>query len=90
MKHVEVDGDANGVLNVADVVIYGSFLEEPSFPETLKKAMLYGKPIVAPNLTMIRKYVCFSLLLPFYGFSQNFSRTATYIDNCMCGRWESK
>lgn len=59
MKHLAVDGDAGSVLSAADLVIYGSFLEEQSFPEILMKAMCIGKPIVAPDLSMIRKYVCF-------------------------------
>ncbi|KAL0426071.1 UNVERIFIED_CONTAM: hypothetical protein Sradi_1141900 [Sesamum radiatum] len=56
IKHVAVD-DANTVLSTADLVIYGSFLEEHAFPETLLKAMCFGKPIIAPDLPMIRKYV---------------------------------
>ncbi|XP_039011965.1 uncharacterized protein LOC120141095 isoform X2 [Hibiscus syriacus] len=57
VKHVAVDGEVDSVLSVTDLVIYGSFLEEPSFPEILIKAMSYGKPIVAPDLSNIRKYV---------------------------------
>ncbi|KAK9279941.1 hypothetical protein L1049_013625 [Liquidambar formosana] len=57
VKHIAVNGDADSVLSVADIVIYGSFLEEQSFPDILIKAMCFGKPIVAPDLSMIRKYV---------------------------------
>ncbi|XP_068330544.1 uncharacterized protein [Pyrus communis] len=57
VKHVAVDMDADSVLNISDVVIYGSFLEEQSFPDILIKAMCLEKPIVAPDLSMIRKYV---------------------------------
>ncbi|MFQ6633389.1 hypothetical protein Gotur_011612, partial [Gossypium turneri] len=57
VKHVAVHGDVDGVLSMTDLVIYGSFLEEPSFPEILIKAMSHGKPIVAPDLSNIRKYV---------------------------------
>ncbi|KAL0397960.1 UNVERIFIED_CONTAM: hypothetical protein Scaly_0244400 [Sesamum calycinum] len=56
IKHVAVD-DADTVLSTADLVIYGSFLEEHTFPDTLLKAMCFGKPIIAPDLPMIRKYV---------------------------------
>ncbi|KAL0379450.1 UNVERIFIED_CONTAM: hypothetical protein Sangu_0009300 [Sesamum angustifolium] len=56
IKHVAVD-DADAVLSTADLVIYGSFLEEHTFPDTLLKAMCFGKPIIAPDLPMIRKYV---------------------------------
>ncbi|KAE8721467.1 rRNA-processing protein FCF1-like protein [Hibiscus syriacus] len=57
VKHVAVDGDVDSVLSVTDLVIYGSFLEEPSFPEILIKAMSHGKPILAPDLSNIRKYI---------------------------------
>ncbi|XP_022757484.1 uncharacterized protein LOC111304797 [Durio zibethinus] len=57
VKHVAVDADVDSVLSMTDLVIYGSFLEEPSFPELLIKAMSLGKPIIAPDLSHIRKYV---------------------------------
>ncbi|KAM2647592.1 hypothetical protein TB1_000820 [Malus domestica] len=57
VKHVAVDMDADNVLSMSDVVIYGSFLEEQSFPDILVKAMCLEKPIVAPDLSMIRKHV---------------------------------
>lgn len=59
VKHIAVEGDVDGILNMADVVIYGSLREEQSFPEILVKAMCLGKPIIAPDLSNIRKYVCF-------------------------------
>ncbi|GKU96742.1 hypothetical protein SLEP1_g9944 [Rubroshorea leprosula] len=57
VKHVAFDGDVDGVLSMASLVIHGSFLEEPSFPEILTKAMSLGKPIIAPDLPSIRKHV---------------------------------
>lgn len=57
MKHVAADEDINNVLSTVDIVIYGSFLEELSFPSILQKAMLLRKPVIAPDLLMIRKYV---------------------------------
>ncbi|KAF3439932.1 hypothetical protein FNV43_RR18210 [Rhamnella rubrinervis] len=57
VKHVSIDADADSVITTSDVVVYGSFLEEQSFPDILIKAMCLGKPIIAPNLSMIRKYV---------------------------------
>ncbi|KAJ9171458.1 hypothetical protein P3X46_014825 [Hevea brasiliensis] len=57
VKHIAIDGDEGSVLNAADIVVYGSFHEEQSFPEILIKAMCIGKPIIAPDLHMIRKYV---------------------------------
>ena len=63
VKHIAIDGDVGSFLNAADIVIYGSFHEEQSFPEILMKAMCIGKPIIAPDLSLIRKYVCFRLLI---------------------------
>ncbi|KAK4793611.1 hypothetical protein SAY86_024046 [Trapa natans] len=57
VEHKAVDDDANRFLRLADLVIYGSFLEEKTFPEILIKAMCFGKPVMAPNLSMISKYV---------------------------------
>lgn len=57
MKHASIDEDADSILSVSDLVIYGSFLEEQSFPDILVKAMCFGKPIIAPDLAMIRKYI---------------------------------
>ncbi|XP_047319533.1 uncharacterized protein LOC124923611 [Impatiens glandulifera] len=57
VKHVPDDEDSDRLLNLANLVIYGSFLEEQSFPEILIKAMYMGKPIIAPDLPMISKYV---------------------------------
>ncbi|KAF7139562.1 hypothetical protein RHSIM_Rhsim07G0008900 [Rhododendron simsii] len=56
VRHV-VDEDADSVLSVTDLVIYGSFLEEQVFPDILVKAMCHEKPIIAPNLSVIHKYV---------------------------------
>lgn len=58
VKHADRDANADDVLRIADLVIYGSFLEEQSFPDILIKAMTYEKLIIAPNLSMIQKYVC--------------------------------
>ncbi|TKY64007.1 biosynthetic process [Spatholobus suberectus] len=57
IEHIAGALNADSVLGTADVVIYGSFLEELSFPEILIKAMSFEKPIIAPNVPMIRKYV---------------------------------
>ncbi|XP_043812636.1 uncharacterized protein LOC110615186 isoform X3 [Manihot esculenta] len=57
VKHIAIDRDADNELNAADIVVYGSFHEEQSFPEILLKAMCIGKPIIAPDLYMIRKHV---------------------------------
>ncbi|OIW02014.1 hypothetical protein TanjilG_11607 [Lupinus angustifolius] len=57
IEHIAGDLNTNSVLATADVVIYGSLLEEQSFPDILTKAMCFEKPIVAPDIPMIRKYV---------------------------------
>nr|GMC89454.1 Phosphatidyl-myo-inositol mannosyltransferase [Ipomoea batatas] len=48
--------DAERILRLSDIVIYASVHEEQSFPYTLLKAMLFGKPIVAPDLLIIKKH----------------------------------
>lgn len=68
VKHVTFDGDTGSVLNAADIVVYGSFHEEQSFPEILMKAMCIGKLIIAPDLSMIRKFVCFYSYDTFCGY----------------------
>ncbi|XP_010522929.1 PREDICTED: uncharacterized protein LOC104801379 [Tarenaya hassleriana] len=57
VKHISIDRNVDEILGASDLVLYGSFLEEPSLPEILMKAMSLGKPIVAPDLPNIRKYV---------------------------------
>ncbi|XP_019194793.1 PREDICTED: uncharacterized protein LOC109188619 [Ipomoea nil] len=49
--------DAERILKLSDIVIYASVREQQSFPYTLLKAMLFGKPIVAPDLSIIKKHV---------------------------------
>ncbi|KAL9999469.1 putative glycosyl transferase, family 1 [Helianthus debilis subsp. tardiflorus] len=56
VKHVAIDEDSV-VLGITDLVIYGSFLEELSFPDVLIKAMCLEKPIIAPDLSVIKKHV---------------------------------
>ncbi|WZZ11737.1 hypothetical protein YC2023_104826 [Brassica napus] len=68
VKHVSVVGNVDKILESSDLVIYGSFLVEQSFPEILMKAMALGKPIVAPDLLNIKKHVYFLFLCSFlYG-----------------------
>ncbi|MED6133322.1 hypothetical protein PIB30_027355 [Stylosanthes scabra] len=57
IEHITGDSNVDSVLGMSDVVVYGSFLEEQSFPEILVKAMCFEKPIIAPDIPMIRKYV---------------------------------
>ncbi|XP_020098703.1 uncharacterized protein LOC109717365 [Ananas comosus] len=57
ISQITDDEGMNNFLGIADLVIYGSFLEEQSFPTILMQAMSLGKLIVAPDLSMIKKYV---------------------------------
>ncbi|XP_072994468.1 uncharacterized protein [Typha latifolia] len=57
VEHTTVDEDMISFLSIADLVIYGSFLEEQAFPSVLTQAMSLGKLVIAPDLGMIRKYV---------------------------------
>lgn len=57
VKHVATDQNIDTVISRAELVVYGSFLEEHSFPGILLKAMCFEKPIVAPDLQGTRKYV---------------------------------
>lgn len=69
MQQIGVDGDFSSFLHSADLVVYGSFLEEQSFPPILVQAMCLGKIIIAPDLAMITNYVCvifFRFFSPFY------------------------
>ena len=57
MQLIARDADEINFLGIANLVIYGSFLEEQSFPSVLLQAMNLGKLVVAPDLDMIKKYV---------------------------------
>ncbi|CAN6443902.1 unnamed protein product [Victoria cruziana] len=57
VQHFGSDEDVSSLLSISDVVIYGTFREEQSFPSLLIRAMCLGKPIIAPDLGMITKHV---------------------------------
>lgn len=57
MEHVAA-GDKDKLLVTADLVIYGSCLEEQSFPSVLVQAMSLEKLVIAPDLAIIKKHVC--------------------------------
>lgn len=57
VRHYGMGGDVNGVLLMSDIVVYGSFQEEQSFPPLLVRAMSFEIPIIAPDLAIIKKYV---------------------------------
>lgn len=64
VKHIAIDEDVDGVLSMVDLIIYGSFYEEQSFPEILKRAMCLEKPIIAPDHALIKKYVSLYAMFP--------------------------
>ncbi|XP_039042024.1 uncharacterized protein LOC120180798 [Hibiscus syriacus] len=57
VRHYGLDGDANGVLLMADIVMYGSSQEEQGFPPLIIRAMTFGIPIITPDFPIVKKYV---------------------------------
>ncbi|KAG2590197.1 hypothetical protein PVAP13_5NG280500 [Panicum virgatum] len=56
VEHVAA-GDKHNLLRTADLVIYGSCLEEQSFPSVLVQAMSLEKLVIAPDLAIVRKHI---------------------------------
>ncbi|KAF8696948.1 hypothetical protein HU200_036593 [Digitaria exilis] len=56
VEHVAA-GDKDKLLGAADLVIYGSCLEEQSFPSVLVQAMSLEKLVIAPDLAIIKKHI---------------------------------
>ncbi|CAO2165593.1 unnamed protein product [Urochloa humidicola] len=56
VEHVPA-GDKDNLLGTAHLVIYGSCLEEQSFPSVLVQAMSLEKLVIAPDLAIIRKHI---------------------------------
>ncbi|KAK6137872.1 hypothetical protein DH2020_028380 [Rehmannia glutinosa] len=57
LKHYGLNSDVNGIIMMADMVLYGSSQDEQGFPSLLTRAMSFGIPIIAPDYPIIRKYV---------------------------------
>lgn len=57
VTHYGLNGDVNGVLMMADIVLYGSSQEMQSFPPLLIRAMSFEIPIMVPDLPALRNYV---------------------------------
>ncbi|KAK8653419.1 hypothetical protein V6N13_127421 [Hibiscus sabdariffa] len=57
VRHFGFDGDANGVLLMADIVLYGSSQEEQGFPPLIIRAMAFGIPVITPDFPILKKYV---------------------------------
>ncbi|KAL6977154.1 hypothetical protein U1Q18_025948 [Sarracenia purpurea var. burkii] len=57
VRHFGMNGDVNGLLLMADIVLYGSSQGVQSFPPLLTRAMSFGIPVIAPDDPVIKKYV---------------------------------
>ncbi|CAM0956296.1 unnamed protein product [Alopecurus aequalis] len=57
VKHFPMTHDIRDLLMFVDIVLYGSLRQEPGFPPLLLRSMSSEIPIIAPNLTVITKYV---------------------------------
>lgn len=57
LRHYGLNGDVDGLLLMADIVLYGSSQDEQGFPSLLTRAMSYGIPVIAPDYPVIKKYV---------------------------------
>lgn len=57
VRHYGLDADVNGLLLMADIVLYGSSQDEQGFPPLLTRAMSFGVPVIAPDYPVIKKYV---------------------------------
>lgn len=63
VRHYGLDDDVNGLLLMADIVLYGSAQDEQGFPPLLTRAMSFGIPVIAPDYPVIQKYVSLSAIL---------------------------
>lgn len=52
-----MNGDVDGLLLMADIVLYGSSQDVQGFPPLLTRAMSFGIPVIAPDYPVIKKYV---------------------------------
>lgn len=59
VQHSGLDHDVNGMLLLADIVLYGSSQDEQGFPPLLTRAMTFGIPVIAPDCPVIKKYVSY-------------------------------
>ncbi|KAL6520678.1 hypothetical protein OROMI_032238 [Orobanche minor] len=57
LKHYGLDSDVNGIIMMADIVLYGSSQDVQGFPPLLTRVMSFGIPIIVPDYPVIRKYV---------------------------------
>ncbi|EPS63775.1 hypothetical protein M569_11009, partial [Genlisea aurea] len=57
LLHYGLDSDVNGLILMADIVLYASSQDEQGFPPILTRAMSFGIPTLAADYPIITKYV---------------------------------
>lgn len=57
VRHYGFNGDVNGLLLMADIVLYGSSEVEQGFPSLIVRAMTFGIPVITPDFPIIKEYV---------------------------------
>ncbi|KAH0980901.1 hypothetical protein GBA52_008078 [Prunus armeniaca] len=57
VRHFGLNGDVNGLILMADIVLYGSFQDVQGFPPLLIRAMTFGIPVISPDFPVLKKYV---------------------------------
>ncbi|KAG6555421.1 hypothetical protein Mapa_002648 [Marchantia paleacea] len=57
VQHVGIDEDIHGLLWTADTVVYASVSEEHAFPPILVRAMTFERPVILPDLGVIRQHI---------------------------------
>ncbi|XP_075499447.1 LOW QUALITY PROTEIN: uncharacterized protein LOC142537843 [Primulina tabacum] len=57
LRHYDINRDVNGIVLMADIVLYCSSHDEQGFPPLVTRAMSFGIPVIAPDYPVIRKHV---------------------------------
>ncbi|XP_027364871.1 uncharacterized protein LOC113871967 isoform X2 [Abrus precatorius] len=57
IRHYGLNGDVNGVLQMADIILYGSAQDVQGFPPLLIRAMAFEIPVIAPDFPVLKKYI---------------------------------
>ncbi|XP_051116209.1 uncharacterized protein LOC127241290 isoform X2 [Andrographis paniculata] len=57
LKHYGINSDVNGLMLMADVILYGSSQDEQGFPPLVTRALSFEIPVIAPDYPVITKYV---------------------------------
>ncbi|CAA0814347.1 UDP-Glycosyltransferase superfamily protein [Striga hermonthica] len=57
LKHYGLDRGVNGIIMMADIILYAPSQDVQGFPTLLARAMAFGIPVVVPDDPIIQKYV---------------------------------